>query len=433
MNYTGYELLWLFFIYGFLGWVLETVVAAAKQKRFVNKGLINGPCCMLYGVGACVVSAFCYELRGIWLFAAATIISTVIEWIAGHIIEKLYHEKWWDYSKVKWNLDGYICLTMSLMWGALCTVTVTWIDPLLLTVFKMIPVLAVKMILWVLFGILFVDVAATLIVLSGRSKYVEQWETVDTWLTEISQTLGMKLYLRVNHRISKAYPEAQKREAEETRPDIFAYGCSFYKVFWLFMIGAFLGDITETIYCRIVGGVWMSRSSVVWGPFSLVWGIAMAVATILLYRYRNRSDRFLFIAGTFLGGAYEYICSVFLEMMFGKVFWDYSEFRFNLGGRINLLYCFFWGIAAVVWIKMLYPKMSDLIEKIPVKTGQIITWIVLAFMCCNMAVSAMALARSTQRSQGIEAEYRWQEIMDERFDDARMERIYPNAVNVSEE
>ena len=78
-------------------------------------------------------------------------------------------------------------------------------------------------------------------------------------------------------------------------------------------------------------------------------------------------------------------------------------------------------------------KMSDLIEKIPVKTGQIITWIVLAFMCCNMAVSAMALARSTQRNQGIEAEYRWQEIMDERFDDARMERIYPNAVNVSEE
>lgn len=52
--------------------------------------------------------------------------------------------------------------------------------------------------------------------------------------------------------------------------------------------------------------------------------------------------------GTFIGGAYEYICSVFTEIVFGKIFWDYRGLPFNLGGRINLLYCFFWGIATVV-------------------------------------------------------------------------------------
>lgn len=52
--------------------------------------------------------------------------------------------------------------------------------------------------------------------------------------------------------------------------------------------------------------------------------------------------------GTFIGGAYEYICSVFTEIVFGKIFWDYLGLPFNLGGRINLLYCFFWGIATVV-------------------------------------------------------------------------------------
>lgn len=75
----------------------------------------------------------------------------------------------------------------------------------------------------------------------------------------------------------------------------------------------------------------MSRSSVVWGPFSIVWGLAIALVTAMLYKYRNRSDGFLFLAGTFLGGAYEYFCSVFTEMVFGTVFWDYSEIPFNLG------------------------------------------------------------------------------------------------------
>ena len=109
----------------------------------------------------------------------------------------------------------------------------------------------------------------------------------------------------------------------------------------------------------------MSRSSVIYGPFSIVWGLGCAFLTLLLYRYRNKSDSTIFLAGTLLGGAYEYICSVFTEMVFGTIFWDYSGFAFNLGGRINLLYCFFWGIAAVVWLKLIYPKLSGCIEKIP--------------------------------------------------------------------
>lgn len=73
------------------------------------------------------------------------------------------------------------------------------------------------------------------------------------------------------------------------------------------------------------------------------------------------------MTGTLLGGAYEYLCSVFTEIVFGKVFWDYSGIPFNLGGRINLLYCFFWGIAAVIWFKKFFPKIEMVIEKIPVK------------------------------------------------------------------
>ena len=221
-----------------------------------------------------------------------------------------------------------------------------------------------------------------------------------------------------------------KAEAVTASKEIFAAGCGFYKIVMLFFIGAFLGDITETIFCRITAGIWMSRSSVVWGPFSIVWGLAIGAVTALLYKYKDKSDSFLFTAGTLLGGAYEYLCSVFTEMMFGKVFWDYSKIPFNLGGRINLLYCFFWGIAAVVWIKGIYPVMSAWIEKIPMNFGKAATWLLLIFFCVDMTVSGLALVRSSEREKGIPADSAWQQVMDEHYGDEVLKKIYPNALKV---
>ena len=171
----------------------------------------------------------------------------------------------------------------------------------------------------------------------------------------------------------------------------------------------------------------MSRSSLVWGPFSIVWGLAIALFTALLFKDRDRPDRHIFWAGTFLGGAYEYLCSVFTELVFGKVFWDYSSMPFNLGGRINLLYCFFWGIAAVVWLKGLYPRLAACIDFLLRKTGQILTLFFAVFMAMDICMSMMALIRYDTRANGQTPVHRWEQVMDERFPDERMERIYPNA------
>lgn len=185
-----------------------------------------------------------------------------------------------------------------------------------------------------------------------------------------------------------------------------------------------LGDITETIFCRITAGVWMSRSSLVWGPFSIVWGLAIALATWFLYNYRDRSDGFLFAFGTFLGGAYEYICSVFTEIVFGKVFWDYSDIPFNLGGRINLLYCFFWGIAAVVWLKNSILSFRAGLKN-PDEIRKIITWILIVFMVANMLVSTLALARYDERAHQKPAANAIEQTIDAHFPDARMEKSTP--------
>lgn len=430
MIYNTYELIWLFLIYSFLGWMLETILAATEQRRFVNRGLINGPLCTIYGVPIVILTIFGQELTLFWLFLGAMIVATVTEWISGHMIERFYHERWWDYSNVKWNLDGYICLSASLVWGVLGTISMRWGNGLLIRLYGFLPEGIGHLLVWILAGMLVLDVTATIFALSGIGRSTQKWEAVDSWFTSISLRIGQWLYGHVDRRIHRAYPKTVQVEKPQRDKTVFAAGCCMQKLVWLFFIGCLLGDITETIFCRITAGVWMSRSSLVWGPFSIVWGFAIAAVTDLLYKYKDRSDRFLFLMGTALGGAYEYLCSVLSEMVFGTVFWDYSEIPFNLGGRINLLYCFFWGFAAVAWFKIFYPVISGWIEKLPICAGRILTWVIVVFMCCNMAVSTMALIRSNERSQGIPATQSWQQTMDERFPDERMEKIYPNAIKV---
>ena len=428
MTYSGTQLLWLFLCYSFLGWVLETATAAVRKKRFVNRGMVNGPFCVIYGIAAALITATTGELHGFWLFLDCVILATVIEWVAGHLIERWYRERWWNYENIRWNLDGYISLPTSLCWGVLGVLVARFGNRLLLSLFGMLPSLLGRLTVFILTGLIAVDIIATAAVLSGQSRREEQWKATDRWLTSISRRLGDKIYGWVNRRIEKAYVVTRTEKKREAKAEgVFAAGCGFYKLVMLFIVGAFLGDITETIFCRITAGYWMSRSSVVWGPFSIVWGLAIAAATALLYRYRNRSDGFLFFAGTFLGGACEYLCSVFTEIVFGTVFWDYSKIPFNLGGRINLLYCFFWGIAAVIWLKILYPFISGWIEKIPMRIGKILTWVLLIFMIMNMAVSALALARMDARASGIPAENVLEEWLDSSYNDDVMSRIYPNA------
>ena len=82
MGYTGFERLLLFFAFSFFGWVLETVTSAVRQRRFVNRGLVNGPFCVLYGITGTAMLVVCRELHGIWLFLGSMIFSTLAEWIA---------------------------------------------------------------------------------------------------------------------------------------------------------------------------------------------------------------------------------------------------------------------------------------------------------------------------------------------------------------
>lgn len=449
MEYTLTELVWLFFLYSLIGWCGEVCVAAFQQRKFINRGFVNSPFCPIYGFAAVLSAIFLPELADspFFLFLGGMVLCTLLEYLTGLSLEKIFHEKLWDYSKMRFHLDGYICVSCSLLWGILTVVTMLVLNPLLCRILHLIPALIAVPALWFLSGVLFLDFLGTSLAVLGMQKQAKHFHPLTSSIKQTSRMLENALTRKIQSRIYRSFPaidlnslaekQAERAKAKSgAQPEIFAQGCCFYKLFCLFMIGAFLGDITETIFCCFTMGKLMSRSSVVYGPFSIVWGLGCAMLTLLLYRYKDKSDGYIFTAGTILGGAYEYICSVFTELVFGTIFWDYSGFAFNLGGRINLLYCFFWGIAAVVWLKLIYPGLSSLIEKFPVRPATILCNILAVFMVFNMLISGMALARYTERNtqpQDTEAllDYTFPEtvnhFLDIHFTDERMERIYPNA------
>ncbi len=442
MEYTCFDLACLFFVYSFLGWCLEVAYAAVGRKEFVNRGFLNGMLCPVYGLSMVFMLVFMDSLREEWfyLFLGCMIVGTVTELLTGLLLEKAFHLKLWDYSGHRFQAGGYICLSAAAIWGALGIFAIKWANPMLMGMIKQIPYLPGIAVLAVLCLILAVDSFMTVTALLHIKNQSHAMAEIAEGLNQASRSLQTVIVGLVDRRMNRAFPGLKKKEAETEeerqelirQKEVFAYGCSFHKIAWIFVLGAFLGALVEMVFCRFTMGWWMSRSSLVYGTFSLVWGIGVAGATIVLYRYRNQEDSHIFLAGTLLGGAYEYICSVFTELAFGTVFWDYSGIPFNLGGRINLLYCFFWGIAAWVWIKKLYPLMSRCIEKVPKRIGKTLTYLFLLFLAWDIGISALALARYGERAQGVLAEGRLACWIDQEFPDRRMEKTYPSAKTMDE-
>lgn len=429
-SYNVYQLLWIFFVYSFIGWCGEAVMAAVHRHKFVNRGFVSGPLCPVYGAGAAAVAVFLPELKDrlFFLFLGGMIVTTFVEYLTGRLLELIFHKKWWDYSDQRFNLDGYVCLKNSIVWGLCSVLMICFFDPLLCRLLVFIPRLAGDILLWILGVLLVIDAVGSGVAVLGLKKKQSRITQITEELHKTSKLLENALTARIQKRMVKAFPSIDGMEGAgvKRKEERFARGCGFFKLASLFILGAFLGDIVETVFCLATTGRLMSRSSLVFGPFSIVWGLACALLTWILYRYRDKSDRYIFVFGTILGGAYEYVCSVFTEMAFGTVFWDYSEIPFNLGGRINLLYCFFWGIAAVVWMKGVYPFLSRWIEKLPARAGKVACSVLLVLLAADMLVSALALARYSERQTGSPEQTAVGQILDECFPDEFIEKRYEN-------
>ena len=265
-------------------------------------------------------------------------------------------------------------------------------------------------------------------------------ESLNRAATNMSKTLAQTYFIsdelkarckdiekqRKKRRFIPNAPANTTIDLKERETEHFAKGLNVYKLLLICFIGSFAGVVIELLWCLLRHGYLESRSGLVYGPFNLLYGAGAVALTGCLYQFRNKGAWISFLGGMIVGSVVEYACSWGQEMLFGSRSWDYSAVPFNLNGRICLLYSVFWGFLGVLWIKDLYPRMAKLILRLPNLSGKIFTWLLTVFFIFNSFVSLFAVARWSERVQGQEPSNAVEILLDERFHDERMEKIYAN-------
>lgn len=140
-NFNFYHLFLFFIMYAILGWIIEVVFHMFTQKKFVNRGFLHGPVCPIYGFGAVAILILLepFEQNNIYLFIGGVIVASLLEFITGYLLEKVFDTKWWDYSDERFNIKGYISLKFSLAWGVVSVILVRVIHPYIETFVASIP------------------------------------------------------------------------------------------------------------------------------------------------------------------------------------------------------------------------------------------------------------------------------------------------------
>ena len=461
------NLLWYFVIFSFAGWFLNGVRTLFAERKFYNRGFLTSPFCPSYGVGAvlCYLSLNYFTENKFILFFGSCIVLSLLVVIIGFITEKLLGFKPWDFSDMKLNIGSYITLPYALFLGILGMILIGLLIPVLNTALKYIPFAVSLTVVLSICGLILIDYIFSIITtvrlqrrikrLNGVSSLLDKGVSKDK-IDEIEENYN-KLFTEniLRRRLISAFPElkntayvkqiaekieeikednmkeyTQVYENEEDKP--FAFGLCFTKLFCLFVIGSFIGTLMETIWALFEEGHFEVRVGMVYGPFIPVYGGGACFLTLILYKLYKLSDTFIFIISAVVGAGFEYFCSWFQEMVFGTVSWDYSNTAFNLDGRTNLMYALIWGFLGLVWVRYLYPWASKLIEKIPKRTGSIITTFLLVFMLFNAFMSVTATIRWQAREEGVKASNAFDEYLDTHFDDQKMNFLFPHMEDVEE-
>lgn len=151
-----------FIIYSFLGWAIESAYVSVLQRRLINRGFLNGPLCPIYGTGAMLITIILGRFTDVpTVFVFGIAITTVLEYIVGFLLEKLFSARWWDYSSHRFNINGRVSLLSSFYWGLLCIALVFFIHPLMERLVSHIPARVGLVVSWIMFALIAVDLVIT--------------------------------------------------------------------------------------------------------------------------------------------------------------------------------------------------------------------------------------------------------------------------------
>ncbi len=162
-----------------------------------------------------------------------------------------------------------------------------------------------------------------------------------------------------------------------------------------FFIYAFLGWICESIYCSFLQKKVINRGFLN-GPLCPVYGVGALIVIMSLWSYRD-SMIAVFVLGMILTSVVEYITATILEKLFHAKWWDYSNYKFNIHGKICLLNSTMFGVLSVVVIKFIHPFILNMLDKMDNRLLGVFTVLLTIVAIIDFIITAQALNSLTMK------------------------------------
>ena len=488
LDYTFSQMTFLFIAYSFIGWVCESVIATIISKRFVNRGFLFGPYIPMYGFWGLITLSFSKiaDEMFVLVFIISGIAAVLIRALIIIIFKIIFDSKWIEIKREKIKILKS-SVFIFFIFGTLGYLTVYLLDPYFSRMIDWFYPESLQVLCTVILGIIILDMIlsiASLIdirnrliklmdarpeierinekyhcfdsdsyAIEGLEKYNNQHpenQEVSEAFHHLEKILDFKngesrllssFPQMVPFEISKQYVvfnEFHFNSVNEIKNHLsdavlnksgkkWEYDVTFTKLIWIFLIGCVVGYIIETMYCLLHNGYFESRQGLIYGPFSQVYGLGAVILTIFLEPLAKRKTIWLFIFSAILGGLFEAGASYVQELAFGTYSWNYSKNAMSMfGGRTSGEYMLLWGFLGTAYMRVVYPKISDIIGRIPKISRRILTGIVAVLLFVDILISGFAVDRWSDRHNDIPPSNSFEEFVDEHYNDGYMKKVYPH-------
>ncbi len=204
----------LFIIYSFIGWLMEVVGKLIEKKKFINRGFLIGPYCPIYGWGCITIIILLskYMNNLVILFIMAIFICSILEYFTSYFMEKIFHARWWDYSKNKFNINGRICLETMIPFGILGCLILYIVNPFIVSKINTLSTNTINLISLIIFSIFVLD---NIISFDVILKFKTTMKTMEKDGTEEITKRVKEVLIKRNwlfRRLIKAFPNIKNRK-----------------------------------------------------------------------------------------------------------------------------------------------------------------------------------------------------------------------------
>ena len=208
LPYPFVESYLMFFIYSFVGWVIEVIYYGITEGKFINRGFLAGPLCPVYGLGfyAAIWAFEPFKNNFFIIFFGMAAACTVVELIAGVILYHMFHMRWWDYSDYKLNFKGYICLRFFIYWGIAASLGIYVLHPAVKWLIAHINTPVRYGLIILLTVILVADLVTTIVTIIGFKKKFEAIAKMTDGVKGVSDLIGSQIYSAVDMVVTVSEP-----------------------------------------------------------------------------------------------------------------------------------------------------------------------------------------------------------------------------------